>query len=267
MKLGFIGTGNMGGAIVRAAAKAVGGQDIYICNRTLAKSQALSQEVGCQIADGEEIAANCDYVFLGVKPQGMKELLSRISPILQARKIPVVLISMAAGLSMQTIQSFAGGEYPVIRMMPNTPVAVGSGVILYDATSQVTDGQLSDFLKAMSHGGLCDRLTEKLIDAGSAVAGCGPAFGAMFLEALADGAVACGLPREKALTYAGQMLLGTAKLALETGVHPAQLKDAVCSPGGSTIAGVAALEQGGLRSATIDAVKKAYQRTKELGKQ
>ena len=109
-------------------------------------------------------------------------------------------------------------------------------------------------------------IPEKLMDAGSAVAGCGPAFACLFAEALADGGVACGLPRDKALTYAAQMLLGTAKLILESGEHPGKLKDAVCSPGGSTIAGVRALEQGNFRGSTMDAVESAYYRTKELGK-
>ena len=122
------------------------------------------------------------------------------------------------------------------------------------------------FCRQMRFGGLLDRLPEKLIDAGSAVAGCGPAFVSLFIEALADGGVAAGLPRAKAMEYAAQMLLGTAALAMETGKHPAQLKDEVCSPGGSTIAGVRALEQGGFRAAVMNAVDAAFLRTKELGK-
>ena len=122
------------------------------------------------------------------------------------------------------------------------------------------------FCDALSGAGLLDEIPEKLIDAGSAVAGCGPAFVCLFAEALADGGVACGLPRDKALTYAAQMLKGTAKLILESGEHPGKLKDAVCSPGGSTIAGVRALEQGNFRGSTMDAVDAAFYRTKELGK-
>jgi pyrroline-5-carboxylate reductase len=118
----------------------------------------------------------------------------------------------------------------------------------------------------MACAGLVDRLPEKLIDAGSALSGCGPAFVSLFVEALADGAVACGLPRAQALSYAAQTVAGTAKMLLESGQHPGQLKDAVCSPGGSTIAGVAALEQGAFRAAVIEAVANAYQRTLELGK-
>ena len=159
----------------------------------------------------------------------------------------------------------AGRPYPVIRIMPNTPCAVGSGVILYDANEQVTPEELEKFATAMSGAGLLDRLEERLIDAGSAVAGCGPAFACLFLEALADGGVACGLPRQKAVVYAAQMLKGTASLLLETGQHPGAMKDAVCSPGGSTIAGVRKLEENGFRGAAMDAVIAALERTAELG--
>ena len=167
---------------------------------------------------------------------------------------------------MGQIQTMAGAQYPVIRIMPNTPVAVGQGVVMYDVTENVPEEALQCFLDSMSAAGLVDRLPEKLIDAGSAVAGCGPAFACLFLEALADGGVACGLPRAKAMEYAAQMLLGTAALAQQTGQHPGQMKDAVCSPGGSTIAGVRALEQGGFRAAAMNAVEAAWKRNKELGK-
>ena len=264
MKIGFIGTGNMGGALAVAAAKT--DATLLLCNRTPAKAQALAKELGCATATAAEIARNCDYIFLGVKPQMMGAVLSDLAPIFKGRTTPFTLVSMAAGLTMQTLRNMAGGDYPVIRMMPNTPASVGSGVILYDATDNVSPAALEGFCTAMSKAGYLDRLPEKLIDAGSAVAGCGPAFVSMFLEALSDGGVACGLPRDKALHYAAHTLMGTAKLLLETGQHPGQLKDAVCSPGGSTIQGVKALEEGGLRSATIHAVQAAHIRNQELGK-
>lgn len=264
MKIGFIGTGNMGGALATAAAKT--DAIIYLCNRTPEKAEKLAAQLGCATATAQEIAATCDYIFLGVKPQMMGDLLSSLAPTLQSRKTPFVLVSMAAGLTMQTLQEMAGGSYPIIRIMPNTPVAVGSGVILYDATDNVTDEALAGFCDAMQHAGLADRLPERLMDAGSAVSGCGPAFVSMFLEALADGGVACGLPREKALQYAAHTLQGTAQLLLETGKHPGVLKDEVCSPGGSTIQGVKALEDGNLRSTVMSAIQSAHRRTQELGK-
>lgn len=263
---GFIGTGNMGGAVAKAVAKALPGENVFLCNRTMAKAEALAEQLQCKVATAEQIAASCGYIVLGVKPQMMADLLRKLAPVLAARKDSFVLVSMAAGLSMEQLQKMAGGNYGVIRIMPNTPVAVGSGMVMYAATENVSAAELDQFVKAMHFAGMLDPLPEHLIDAGSAVAGCGPAFAALFLEALADGGVACGLPRQKALDYATQMLLGTARLAQETGQHPGQLKDAVCSPGGATIAGVAALEQGGMRAAVIAAVKEALRRTKELGK-
>ena len=261
MKIGFIGTGNMGGALARAAAKT--GSALALNNRTQAKAQALAQELGCEVATAREIAETCDYIFLGVKPQLMAGLLAELAPTLKARTSPFTLVSIAAGLTIETIRKMAGGDYPVIRMMPNTPVAVGSGVILYDPSDNVT--ALPGFCQAMAQAGSLEPIPEKLMDAGSALSGCGPAFAAMFMEALADGAVACGLPRDKALTLAAQTLRGTAQLLLETGKHPAVLKDEVCSPGGSTIQGVNALEEGGLRATAIAAIQAAYTRTKELG--
>ena len=263
---GFIGTGNMGGALASAAAKGMDPAAIYLSNKTHAKAEALAAKLGCKATSVQDVAKSNAYIFLGVKPQMMADLLAQIHPILASRQDDFVLVSMAAGLTMADIRCMAGGNYPVIRIMPNTPVAVGSGMVLYDFTENVSGDALDTFRSNMRFAGSMDHLPERLIDAGSAVAGCGPAFACMFLEALADGGVACGLPRDKATSYAAQMLLGTARLVLESGQHPGQLKDAVCSPGGSTIAGVKALEDGGLRAAAFSAVEAAYRRTKELGK-
>jgi pyrroline-5-carboxylate reductase len=261
MKIGFIGTGNMGSALAIAAAKTNG--QIFLCNRTPAKAEALARKLHCETASAQQIAEGCDYIFLGVKPQMMGDLLAGLAPTLRQRRDAFTLVSMAAGLTMETLQKMAGGSYPVIRMMPNTPVAVGSGVILYDATPT---SQVEGFCQAMAHAGYLHRLPEPLIDAGSAVSGCGPAFASMFLEALADGGVACGLPRETALRLAAHTLAGTAHLLLETGKHPGVLKDEVCSPGGSTIQGVRTLEHHGFRSAVIEAVISAAEKSSKLGK-
>ena len=263
---GFIGTGNMGGALARAAAATMAPWRIRLANRTPAKAAALGQELGCEAVSTEQIAAESGYIFLGVKPQMMEELLCQIAPFLARRPDYFVLVSMAAGLTIERIRQMAGGDYPVIRIMPNTPVSTGSGVILYDASENVAEDVLEQFCQNLESAGWLDPLPEKLMDAGSALAGCGPAYACMFLEALADGAVACGLPRAKAQDYAAQMLLGTAKLVLESGQHPGSLKDAVCSPGGSTITGVRALEEQGFRGSVMQAIAAAYQRTTELGK-
>jgi len=263
---GFIGTGNMGSALAKAAAKVMPPEAIFLTNKTQSKAEALADALGCTATDKAQLAARCGYLFLGVKPQMMAGLLAELAPVLAARTDRFILVTMAAGLTMVDIQAMAGAAYPVIRIMPNTPVAIGQGVILYDATEDVTDAELALFCRNLSESGLLDRLPEHLIDAGSAVAGCGPAFADLFLEALADGGVANGLPRAKAQAYAAQMLKGAAALLLESGQHPGQLKDAVCSPGGSTIAGVRALEQRAFRAAVMEAVDAAVKRTKELGK-
>ena len=172
---------------------------------------------------------------------------------------------MAAGLSIARIQEMAGEDFPVIRIMPNTPASVGEGMIQY-CSSNVTAEEEEAFRKIMAPAGRLDAVPENLIDAASCVSGCGPAWVYQFIEALADGGVACGLPRAKAQEYAAQMVLGSAKLVLESGQHPGALKDAVCSPGGSTIQGVRVLEEHGLRGAVMDAVLAAYDKTKEMGK-
>lgn len=263
---GFIGTGNMGSALVRAAAKALDAKEILLADQCAEKAAALAKEIGCESADAETVAKESKFIFLGVKPQVMGAMLKQIAPALQARKDNFILVSMAAGLSIADIRAMAGADFPVIRIMPNIPASVGGGVILFDNTDNVSADDLVFFRENMRFAGLIDPLPEKLIDAGSALSGCGPAFVCLFVEALADGAVACGLPRDKALAYAAQTLAGTASMLLESGMHPGQLKDAVCSPGGTTIAGVKAMEENGLRGAAMEGVVAAYQRTLELGK-
>ena len=264
MKIGFIGTGNMGGALASAAARS-GEVEVLLANRTKAKAETLAERIGAVVSSNEIIAREADHIFLGVKPQMIVDVLKGIAPALKERKSAPVLISMVTGLDIARIQELAGGDYPVIRIMPNTPSAVGQGLMLVSANDRVTAEELAAFKTLMAESGLLDDLPENLIDAASAVSGCGPAYAYMFVEALADGAVKCGVPRAKAMRYAAQMLLGSASLLLETGEHPGALKDAVCSPGGSTIAGVAALEDRGFRGAAIAAVEAAYRRTKELG--
>ena len=150
--------------------------------------------------------------------------------------------------------------------MPNTPTAIGKGVIQYCCNDLVDETILADWLADMAPCGLLDSLDESLIDAASAISGSGPAYMYVFLEALADGAVACGIPRAKAYEYAAMTMIGSAEMYLSTKTHPGALKDAVCSPGGSTIAGLRAMEEGGFRSSAMEGVIATYKRNKELGK-
>ena len=267
-RIGFIGCGNMGGALAKAAAKSdlITPAQICIADKMIAQAEKMAEVIGGgMVATNEDIAKYCQYIFLAVKPQMMKGMLQEIAPVLKAREDRFVLVTIAAGLAMETIQEMAGGNYPVIRLMPNIPAAVGSGMILYCSTKVHVD-EMATFLHVMKEAGRFDELPENLIDAGSAVTGCGPAFAAMFIEALADGGVACGLPRAKAQEYAAQMLLGSAAMVLQSGQHPGVLKDNVCSPAGSTIQGVRMLEAGGFRGDIFEAVVAAYEKTKELGK-
>ena len=259
--IGFLGCGNMGGAIARAVCKAADPQSVWLANRTPAKAEALAAELGCNTTSNDEVAGRCDLIFLAVKPQMMEELLAPLRFTLAERPGRFVLCSMAAGLSIGRIQEMAGGDYPVIRIMPNTPASVGAGMIQY-CTSGVTAEEEADFLRLMAPAGRLDAVPEALIDAASCVSGCGPAWVYQFIEALAAGGVAWA----KAQEYAAQMVLGSAKLVLESGQHPSALKDAVCSPGGSTIQGVRVLEEKGMRGAVMDAVLAAYNKTKEMGK-
>ncbi len=264
-KFGFIGVGNMGGALAQAVAKVVSPAEILVSAGHPARAKAFAKAHGMVAGDNRDIAKDCKFIFLGVKPQFMAGVLGELKPILEVRT-DCVLVTIAAGLSMQTISNFVGGGYPVIRIMPNTPAKIGKGVIQYDYNDRCRLADVEECLKALAQAGWLHALPERLIDAGSAVSGSGPAYAAMFLEALADGGVACGLPRKTALEYAAQTLLGTAELMLQREEHPGAMKDAVCSPAGSTIQGVRALEQAGFRSAVMEAVIATFDKNRELGK-
>ena len=261
MKYGFIGCGNMGGAIAKALAKKT--WDFAVTDRS-GKAAELAEALGGSYTTAEDIARHADRIFLGVKPQMMAGALEPLRSILKEKK--PLLITMAAGLTMVQIQEMAGCDLPVIRIMPNTPVAVGKGLTLYCANEHVSPADVRDVLADLEFSGVFDPVEEKLFDAAGTVSGCGPAYLYMFIEAMADGAVACGVPRAKAMTYAAATMEGAARMVLETNQHPGALKDAVCSPGGSTIAGVKALEDGAFRGTVMNCVMAACKRTSELGK-
>ena len=272
-KAAFIGVGNMGGALARAAVRAVGADQVILANRTPAKAEELAAELGCAAAkSGAEAVREAEFIFLGVKPHMMRALLDTLAPVLAgcyAGGEDKVLVSMAAGLRIGDMRPHlkqAGYDVPVLRIMPNTCVAIGQGMTAVCMEEWVDESVLEEVEEILSAAGRVERVPEELFDQFSALAGCGPAFVYPFIEALADGAVSTGLPRRQALEYAARTVLGAAAMVLESGKHPGQLKDEVCSPGGSTIAGVAELERGGLRAAAINAVQAAWRRNTELGK-
>jgi pyrroline-5-carboxylate reductase len=262
--IGFLGTGTMGGSLARACARGTAPAGIVLSDYFPAKAESHAAELGCAFADNRTVAKESKYIFLGVKPQMMASLMEEIAPS-EGQTGSVHPGQYGGGVEKRRVRSLAGGDFPIVRIMPNTPVAVGRGLIMY-CSEGVEERELSEWKEALAFGGRFDSIEEKLIDAGSALNGCGPAFAYLFIEALADGAVECGLPRAKAIEYAAATLSGAAEMVLQTGRHPGALKDDVCSPGGSTIAGVHALEGRGFRAAAMDAVLAAYKKTIDLGK-
>ena len=261
MKYGFIGCGNMGSSLVRALYKST--TDIAIADFS-EKSKEFAAELGILHTDNAALVEKCDRIFLAVKPHILASCLAPLKGLLAEKK--PLLISMAAGVEIAQIEAMLDVKLPIIRIMPNTPTAVGKGTILYCRNELVSDEMLADWLADMAPCGIVDALQENLIDAASALSGSGPAYMYLMIEALADGAVACGLPRDKAMAYAAATMEGAAQMYLTSRAHPGELKDAVCSPGGSTIAGLRVLEEKGFRSAAMECVVAAYNKNKELGK-
>ncbi len=260
-KIGFIGCGNMGGALAQAAKKSEAVDSILLSDLNTDLLTARCAEIGAKASSNEEIAALCDIIVLAVKPQVYEKAIKSLENTLKNRENKPLVITIAAGITIEAVKNMGISGCDIIRIMPNLPVSVGEGMILY-----ACDCDPAPLLAVFAHAGRFLGLDESKIDAASAVSGCGPAFVCLFVEALADGAVACGLSRADAMLLVEQTLLGTARHLMESGTHPGALKDAVCSPGGTTIQGVLALEQSAFRSAGADAVIAAYERTLELKK-
>lgn len=269
-KIGFIGAGNMGSALVTAASKEIGGSNILIFDHNQSKMDKLVQDSGCVIAESEvQIAYESEYIVLAVKPNVIRNAASSIAPILAEHKatgIKHIVITIAAGVTIDTISQCIANAYPVIRLMPNTPVAIGKGTTLYTYSDEVPQDIIQEFLQIMSHSGSFEYIAETKFDITSSISGCAPAYVYMFIEALADGAVEVGVPRNLAIKLAAQTVMGSAAMILESGKHPEQLKDDVCSPGGSTIAGVSALEANGFRYAAAQSIVKSTEKNCKLGK-
>lgn len=261
--LGFIGCGNMGGALAKAASQSLNGNQIALCDFHKEKVEKFVRDFGAIATSAQDVAKNARFVVLAVKPQKTENAIAEFADVLRARK-DVTVITMAAGLSIAAIRSFIGADLPVIRIMPNTPVLLGSGMILY-ATDGVTSEAEEEFLRAFAAAGAFDKIPEEEIDAGSVVSGCGPAFVYAFIQALADGGISCGVDREKALFYAAQTAKGAAEMLLKFKDAETLIKN-VCSPGGTTIEGVKTLKNEDLAGVVTSAVQASYRRTLELKK-
>ena len=258
---GFIGCGNMGGALVKAVANTINAKQIALCDQNADKAAALADGVGAVTADIRTLAQNCKFVVLGVKPQNMQTTVNEFKDVLAEN---CVLITMAAGVTIAKLRAYIGADLPVIRIMPNTPVQLGAGMILYDCDG-VCPADEQAFLDAFSKAGVLDKLDEALIDAAAGVSGCGPAFVYAFAQSIVKGAVDLGVPKEKAELYAAQTVKGAADMLLAF-KDAESLKRAVCSPGGTTLAGLAEMEKNNFSLAVESGVKGAYARTLELQK-
>ena len=261
---GFIGTGNMGGALAKAAAKST--KSILLADHFAEKAEALAAQLGCDSADNLAVVKSCRYVFLGVKPQMMADMLKSVRDVICCRE-DIILVTMAAGLSIETIRELAGWDYKTIRIMPNTPVEVGEGEILYSPAENVTQEELDEFLTLMQHAGKLTAIPESLMDAGCSLSGCGPAFVFKFIRALAQGGMNAGIDEATAIELAAQTVVGAAKLLTASPLDPQTLIQNVCSPGGSTIEGVKSLDADDFEATVAKAVGKSYERNLELGKQ
>jgi pyrroline-5-carboxylate reductase len=264
-KVGFIGGGNMGEALIKGllAANLVPPEAIYASDVRIERLRALDQQYGVQLLqENAELVREVDIVILAVKPQILPSVVRQVAAAVTKRKL---LISIAAGVSTTTIRAALGKEARLIRVMPNTPALVLEGVTAIAKAEGLEPGDLDIAGEIFSAVGRVVTLEEDLMDAVTGLSGSGPAYVAVVIESLADGGVKMGLDRITAMTLATQTVLGAARLMLETGLHPGALKDMVSSPGGTSIAGIAALEEGGIRTTFIKAVERATQRSRELG--
>ena len=262
MKISCIGTGAMGGAIMRSVCKKYDVKDIKVTDKNTEMGKAFADETGATFVETNKEVLDADYIFLAVKPQFLGDVFAEIAGSISPKS---VIISMAAGVKLEKLKNWAP-KARFIRMMPNVCAMIGEAMTAVVADETISAEEFKTAQEILSAAGKVEVVPEKLMDCVTAVSGSGPAFVFMFIEALADAAVRCGMPRAQAYTYAAQTVYGSAGMVLETGKNPAVLKDMVCSPAGTTIEGVAALEENGFRNAVIKAVTAACDRSIALGK-
>lgn len=264
MKIGFIGAGNMAGAIVRGmVAGGMRGSDIFVFDVDTAKQVTLFEECGvCMCGDAAEVIRGVDAVVLAVKPQVFPSLLPQLSLVL-AECAPL-LISIAAGKTIASIEEMIGVKLPVVRVMPNINAKVGESMSAFCGNDFVNDAHKEIVRRVFQSVGETVELAEHLFSGYAAIAGCSPAYTLMYIDVLAEAGVQNGIPKALALKIASQAVLGTARLLQESGEHPRELADRVCSPGGTTIEGVVALQQNGFEAAVLSAVRASVEKDKKL---
>jgi pyrroline-5-carboxylate reductase len=266
MKIGFIGAGKMATALASGFIKAgiVQSEDVVASDVVPAARKHFGEATAARTAaENSSVVQSSEILFLAVKPQQMHEVLTALSHSLSPKHL---VVSIAAGIKLEQMVEILGEKRRVVRVMPNTPCLVKAGASGFALGGTASRDDAATVQKLLSTVGIAFEVSESLLDAVTGLSGSGPAYAFQMIEALSDGGVRAGLPRSIATQLAAQTLYGAAKMVLETGDHPGQLKDAVTSPGGTTIAGLHELERGGLRAALMNAVVAATQRAQELGK-
>lgn len=264
MKIGFIGCGNMGQAMMwgMLSSGRIKTSDVLVSTKTLASRVNLQKKYGVEVAEkNAEVALISDVIFLAVKPQYYEEILNEIKGVLWENKI---LVSMAPGKTLKWIEEKVGKRVKIVRSMPNTPSMVKEGMAGICSNDMVNADELDMVCRLFQTFSKTEVVAEQLMDVVTAVSGSAPAYVFMFIEAMADAAVEGGMPREQAYTFAAQAVLGSAKMVLDTKRHPGELKDMVCSPGGTTIQAVRVLEEKGMRAAVMDAMKTCLDKSRNM---
>lgn len=264
MKIGFIGCGNMATAMIRGIldSKKVAAEDVIASAKTEKTRNKIHKELGIQAAEKNvDVVKYANLIFLAVKPIFYEEVIKEIRQEVRADQI---IVTIAPGKTLAWLEEMFDKKVKLIRTMPNTPAMVKEGMLGLCKNEQVTDEQMQMVMELCESFGKAEEVPERLMDTVVGVSGSSPAYVFMFIEALADAAVADGMPRAQAYKFAAQSVLGSAKMVLETGMHPAELKDMVCSPGGTTIEAVRVLEEKGMRSAVFEASKACVKKAKKM---
>ncbi|MDO5541364.1 MAG: pyrroline-5-carboxylate reductase [Eubacteriales bacterium] len=263
MKVGFIGCGNMAQAMIKGITGSgkVSAKEIMASSKTGKTTEMMKQESGIMVGTNREVAEFADVLFLAVKPHQYEDVIKEITDVVTEEKI---IVTIAPGKTIDWLQDKFGKNVKIVRTMPNTPALVKEAMMGLCCSREVSEAEMEEICSLCDSFGKTDIVPEKLLDVVAGVSGSSPAYVFMFIEAMADAAVADGMPRKQAYKFAAQAVLGSAKMVLETGMHPGELKDMVCSPGGTTIEAVSVLEEKGLRSAVIKAQRACVKKARDM---
>lgn len=261
MKFSFIGAGNMGSAIIGGMIKNFSPSDILVTDKNEELLKNICEKYGVVTAKENKDVLDCEFLFLCVKPNVVFNVIEEIKDKITDK---TTVVSIVAGKQIKSLEEAFGKETPIVRVMPNTPALVGEGMSAICSNKNVKNEKLKVILDVFSGLGKAEEISENLMDAVTGISGSAPAYVFMMIEAMADAGVEAGMPRDKAYTFASQTVLGSAKMVLETKKHPGELKDMVCSPGGTTIEAVRSLEETGFRSSIMEAIKKCVEKSKNM---